>query len=191
MKTTTKTCTKRQNRKKQTAEDFTPAWLVNQMLDKLNEYGKESWEEGKTFLDPACGNGNMLVCVLKRKIKLGHDPSEALKTIYGTDIMDDNIKECRLRLLKIIQEEGIKITLEHIKSVFNNIIVTRLSRYKSGSLDYNFKFKNKASHKDVIKWLDGIQNHNWLELVGHENINAIIKNDVEASFVEEKFAAFF
>jgi type I restriction-modification system DNA methylase subunit len=182
---------KRNKRKKKTAEDFTPSWLVEQMLDKLNEYGKESWEEGKTFLDPACGDGNMLVCVLERKLSLGHNPSDALKTIYGTDIMDDNIKECRLRLLKVINDNGVKITLDHIKTVFNNIVVTRLSRYKNGSLDYDFKFPNKASNKDVSKWLDGIENHNWLDLVGNENINNIIRNDIEPSFVSEKFAAFF
>jgi type I restriction-modification system DNA methylase subunit len=180
--------TKREKRKKETAEDFTPSWLVNEILDKLNEYGKESWEEGKTFCDPACGNGNILVEVLKRKISLGHDPNEALTTIYGCDILDDNIKECRLRLLKIIKESKIKITLEHIKTVFNNIVVTRLSKYPNGSLDYDFSFPNKASNKDIVSWLDGIENHYWLELVGDENINAIIRNDIDVSFLEEKFS---
>ena len=184
------TTEKRLARKKQTAEDFTPEWLVNQMLDKLQKYGKESWKPNKTFLDPACGNGNMLVCVLQRKISLGHDPTKALTTIYGTDIMDDNIKECRLRLLKIIQDTGTTITEDHIKTVFNQIVVTRLSKYPNGSLDYDFDFPNKASKKDIDKWLEGIHNCHWLELVGHENINAIIRNDIEPSFVAEKFAAF-
>jgi len=162
------TIEKRKARKKITAEDFTPSWLVEQMLDKLNEYGEESWEEGKSFLDPACGTGNMLVCVLQRKIKLGHDPTKALTTIYGTDIMDDNIKECRLRLLKIIKDSGVDITIEHIKSVFNNIVATRLLKYKNGSLDYDFEFQNEASNEDAQKWMEGIQNNNWLELIGHK-----------------------
>jgi type I restriction-modification system DNA methylase subunit len=182
--------TKRDKRKRQSAECFTPESLTNQILDKLNEYGKESWEEGKTFLDPACGTGNLLVPVLKRKISLGHNPTEALKTIYGTDIFDDNIKECRLKLLKTIKESKTKITLEHIKTVFNQIIVTRLSKYPKGSLDYDFSFPNKASKKDLERWLDGIENHNWMELVGHENINSIISNDTELSYIEEHFAAF-
>lgn len=181
---------KRKARKKQTAEDFTPAWLVNQMLDKLNEYGKESWEPNKTFLDPACGNGNILVEVLKRKLSLGHDPTEALKSVYGVDIMDDNIKECRLRLLKVIHDSGKEIELEHIKTVFTNIVVTRLSKYKNGSLDYDFKFENKVSKKNIEPWLDGIKNNNWFELVGKANINDIIKNDVELPPGLEKFSAF-
>ena len=181
---------KRKARKKETAEDFTPAWLVNEMLDKLNKYGPESWKNGKTFLDPACGTGNMVVCVLIRKIELGHDPSEALKTIYGTDILDDNMKECRLRLLNVVQDAGVKITTDHIKTVFNQIVVTRLSKYKNGSLDYDFQFKNKASMKDMEKWIEGIKNNRWLDLVGHANINAIIRNDIEPSFVAETFSSF-
>ena len=178
---------KRKARKKQSAEDFTPESLTEQILDKLNQYGKESWNEGKTFLDPACGNGNLLIPVLKRKISLGHNPTEALETIYGVDILDDNIKECRLRLLKTIKESGTKITLTHIKTVFNNIVVTRLSKYPNGSLDYDFKFPNKASNKDAELWLDGIENHYWIELVGDANINAIIRNDVDISEFERLF----
>jgi type I restriction-modification system DNA methylase subunit len=166
---------KRKARKKQTAEDFTPASLVNEMLDKLNEYGKESWEEGKTFCDPACGNGNMLVEVLKRKISLGHDPVEALKTIYGTDIMQDNIRECRLRLLKIIKDNGINIEDSIIKTVFNNIVWTSLSKYPNGSLDYEFKFPNKASTKDVLPWVKGINEEGWLEDIETEHTEANVE----------------
>ena len=61
--------------------------------------------------------------------------------------MDDNIKECRLRLLKVVQDAGVTITEEHIKAVFKNIVVTRLSKYKNGSLDYDYKFPNKISSK--------------------------------------------
>ena len=181
---------KRKSRRKISAECFTPTRLVNQMLDKLNEYGKESWDESKTFCDPSCGNGNMLVCVLQRKLSLNHDPTIALSTIYGTDIMQDNIKECRLRLLQLIRDTGTHITIDHIKTVFNQIVCTPLSKYKNGSLDYDFSFKNKASNKDANYWLDGIQNHNWLNLVGNENINAIIRNEIEPSFVTNTFSAF-
>lgn len=134
---------KRQARRKQTAEDFTPLTLVNEMLDKLP---KEVWSDNKTFCDPACGNGNMLIEVLKRKLSFKHNPIEALKTIYGTDIMIDNIKECRLRLLKVIVEHShkhkspIPDRLEMIKILGKNIVCTPLDKYKNGSLDYNFEF---------------------------------------------------
>ena len=82
-------------RKKNFGEVFTPAPLVEEMLDKLPE---EAWEDGKTFCDPAAGNGNFLVAVLQRKINKGHTK---LNTVYGVDIMEDNIKECIERLNKL------------------------------------------------------------------------------------------
>ena len=154
---------KREARKAQTAEDFTPPSLVNEMLDKLAKYGSGAWNPGKTFLDPACGNGNMLVEVLKRKLSLGHDPSQALSTIYGCDIMRDNIRECRLRLLKVLRDSGTAITLDHIKTVFNQVVLTSLDRYENGSLDYDFSFTNKASGKDLDRWLEGIEKEGWLD----------------------------
>src|SRR3972149_1376635 len=103
----------RQKRQKQTAEVFTPEHLVNEMLDKLP---KEVWHKGKTFCDPAVGNGNFLVVILNRKIRKGHGTLEALKTLFGVDIMADNIDECRLRLLRICHTHG-KLTRDHICAV--------------------------------------------------------------------------
>ncbi len=78
---------KREKRRKQTAEVFTPNKLVNEMLDKLSDCSNNSvWKEGKTFCDPACGNGNFLVWVLLIKISKGHNPTEAIKAIHGLDI---------------------------------------------------------------------------------------------------------
>lgn len=139
---------KRQKRRKQSAEDFTPPFLVNQMLDKLPE---ETWQEDKTFCDPACGNGNMLVEVIKRKLSKNHNPIKALSTVYGCDIMPDNIKECRLRLLKIIVNHYKQNKLpspnriELIKILWQNIICTPLRKYPNGSLDYNFNFTHVVS----------------------------------------------
>lgn len=146
---------RRENRKKQTAEDFTPSELVNQMLDKLPE---EMWQPDKTFCDPACGNGNMLVEVLKRKIAKGINPTQSLQTLYGVDIMADNIQECRKRLLKVLYDHGTQIKIEHVKIVFNQIVWTCQERFPDGALEYDFSFLNKASLKDMQPWLDQINN---------------------------------
>jgi hypothetical protein len=85
-------------------EVFTPPELVNKMLDKLPPgvwaRGDESW----TFLDPACGNGNFLVEVLRRHLDGGVSPDDALRSIYGIDIMPDNVLECRHRLLAMAMQ---------------------------------------------------------------------------------------
>jgi hypothetical protein len=152
---------KRKKRQKQTAEVFTPPSLVNDMLNKLP---KSVWFKNKTFCDPACGNGNFLIWILLRKIAKGHKPLEALKTVYGADIMRDNIQECRLRLLKVISLFE-KVTEEHIKAIFWNIVWINMHRHPGGSLDYDFSFKNRPKIANVKQWMGYIYEENKLDEV--------------------------
>ena len=86
----------RNSRRKVTAEDFTSEPLVNEMLDKLPQ---EVWFSEKTFCDPAAGNGNFLVEVIKRKLAAGSTKLQALSTTYGVELMVDNVEEMKERLL--------------------------------------------------------------------------------------------
>ena len=88
------------DRKKETAEDFTPLELVNEMLDKLPQ--EVFSDHSKTFCDNSAGNGNFLIQVLQRKLDQGHDPLQALSTIYGVELMPDNVLEMKERLLSLI-----------------------------------------------------------------------------------------
>ena len=144
---------KRQERIKQTAEVFTPPFLARKMLSKLP---KEVWHKGKTFLDPACGTGNLLVPVLWRKLERNHKPLEALQSIYGVDIMRDNIQECRLRLLKLVSIYE-PLTEEHIKAVWTNIAWINTEKHKDGSLDYDFSFKPKFKQSDIDRWMEWVR----------------------------------
>lgn len=153
---------KRLDRRKQTAEDFTPSFLVNEMLDKLP---KTLFTHNQTFCDPACGNGNFLIEVLRRKLNNKHNPLEALQSIYGADIMEDNIKECRLRLLKVLVDNNVKLTIEHIKAVGKNIVCTPLSKYPNGSLDYDFEFSHTVNDFTAQQGLDKIKKEKLLEQV--------------------------
>jgi len=86
-----------QERKKSLGEVFTPPELVNEMLDKLPQ--EELLDPTKKVGDIAgCGSGNFLVEVLRRRMEAGVPHKEALKTIYGVDIMRDNVVECKRRL---------------------------------------------------------------------------------------------
>lgn len=94
-------------------EVFTPAWMVEAMLDLVRE---ETERIDSRFLEPACGHGNFLVQVLRRKLaavelKFGNSDFErrhyallALMCIYGIELLDDNIAECRDNLLEIVAE---------------------------------------------------------------------------------------
>ncbi len=94
-------------------EVFTPPWLVEAMLDLVKE---ETERIDSRFLEPACGSGNFLVQLLRRKlaaveVKYGKSDFErrhfallALMCIYGIELLADNITECRANVLKIFVE---------------------------------------------------------------------------------------
>lgn len=79
-----------------TAEHFTPTELVQNMIDSLPE--ELFSDPTKTFIDPACGDGQFLGEVLIKKLENGIDLTTALDTLYGVDIMRDNVDLCKKRL---------------------------------------------------------------------------------------------
>ena len=86
-----------QLRVKATGEVFTPTPLVQEMLEQI-PIGQFT-DPTKTFLDPSCGDGQFLGEVLIRKMEYGSTFEQALSTIYGVDLMQDNVNLCRERLL--------------------------------------------------------------------------------------------
>ena len=85
------------SRVKATGEVFTPTPLVQEVLDQLSQ--ETFTDPNKTFLDPACGDGQFLGEVIIRKIENGSTFEQALNTVYGVDLMPDNVELCRERLL--------------------------------------------------------------------------------------------
>jgi type I restriction-modification system DNA methylase subunit len=85
-----------------TGEHFTPTALIEEVLDK---FPKEHFSDpNKTTIDPSCGNGQFLSGVLIRKLANGISHEQALSTLYGVDIMLDNVKICQDRLLCGVEE---------------------------------------------------------------------------------------
>jgi type I restriction-modification system DNA methylase subunit len=112
-------------RLKQTAEVFTPTWLV---IDVIKNLGIEKFKSGETILDPACGDGQFLVPI--KWIKIIHfkmSEKDALSELYGLDIMKDNIDLCKKRL--------INGNLNLLEIVNKNIVC-------ANALTYNYKFDN-------------------------------------------------
>lgn len=91
-------------------EVFTPPWLVEKMLDLVKG---ETERIDARFLEPACGSGNFLMPILQRKLaaveaKYGKSDFErrhyallALTSVYGVELLADNIAECRANMLEI------------------------------------------------------------------------------------------
>ena len=86
-----------QQRVKATGEVFTPTALVQEMLDQLPP--EVFQDPTKTFLDNSCGDCQFLGEVLIRKMENGSTFEQALSTVYGIDLMKDNVEECHKRLL--------------------------------------------------------------------------------------------
>lgn len=94
-------------------EVFTPLWMVEAMLDLVKG---ETERIDSRFLEQACGSGNFLVQILRRKLtavefKYGKSKFErrhyallALMCIYGVELLADNIAECRANVLEIFAE---------------------------------------------------------------------------------------
>lgn len=86
----------REDREKETAEVFTPSELVVEMLSKADP---ECFSPDKNILDHSCGDGQFLVAVkLFRMFYFNCSESDATATLYGVDIMKDNVIKCRERL---------------------------------------------------------------------------------------------
>jgi hypothetical protein len=97
-------------------EVFTSDREVNAMLDLVKQ---ETERIDSRFLEPACGNGNFLAEVLRRKLAVvesRYNNSQiewernsliVISSIYGVDILEDNSIECRERLFAIFSKQYI------------------------------------------------------------------------------------
>lgn len=95
-------------------EVFTGQREVNAMLDLVKH---ETQRIDSRFLEPACGTGNFLAEILNRKldvldsryrnsqIELERYTLLAASSIYGIDLLEDNVVECRRRLLEIVEKK--------------------------------------------------------------------------------------
>ena len=88
------------------AEVFTAEREVKAMCDLIPS---EVWEDiDSRFLEPACGNGNFLVEIFERKLTRCESAEQglnALRSIYGIDIQQDNVEESKQRLFDMFVKQ--------------------------------------------------------------------------------------
>ena len=132
---------KKQVKSKQRVADhgevFTNQREVNAMLDLVKH---ETERIESRFLEPACGDGNFLAEVLKRKLAVvdsRYSKSQieweryaiiAVSSIYGVDILEDNAQECRKRLFEIFYEKYTSIFKDKCKNECLKSIIFLLDR---------------------------------------------------------------
>jgi hypothetical protein len=118
-------------------EVFTSEREVNNMLDLVKQ---ETDRIESKFLEPACGTGNFLAEVLRRKLAVvekrykksqldfERNSVTAIASIYGIDLLEDNAIECRGRLFNIFDEIYTKIFKKKTKNKVRDSVKFILDR---------------------------------------------------------------
>lgn len=131
-------------------EVFTNEREVNAMLDLVKQ---ETERIDSRFLEPACGNGNFLIEILRRKlevVKARYKKSQweyekngliAVMSVYGVDIMQDNVAECKTRLYDLF--------LDYYKTIFKKNIKQDYLEIIKFVLDKNILCGDALSMKDT------------------------------------------
>ena len=141
-----------QLRIKATSEVFTPTPLVQKLLNdcvNLDDIVDD-------FLDPSCGDGQILTEILIRKLErvqkdrpiTDSDFEQALKTIYGVDLMQDNVDLCRERLL-CGQEQFRHIVEQNIQC--QNALTYGFTFKPMGPARRNTEDKNRARQQKRLE----------------------------------------
>jgi hypothetical protein len=131
------------------------------VLNILNLVENECKRIDSRFLEPACGNGNFLVEILKFKLELvlikfgknqfdfEKNAIQSISTIYGIDILLDNVIECRQYLLDIFKDIYLKKYKKKYKNECINSAEVILSKNIIWGDALSYKTPNKP-HKSLI-----------------------------------------
>ena len=149
---------KSKERVRERGEVFTAAREVNAMLDLVKD---ETENIDSTFLEPACGDGNFLDEVLRRKLavckrRYGKSAADyekmsflACTTLYGVDIMADNVERCRERLFETWEESFNTEAQRHREGVGKSDFHDRVSAAVRKVFEKNILLGNALSMKRV------------------------------------------
>jgi type I restriction-modification system DNA methylase subunit len=119
------------------AEVLTPPEIVRAMLDLVKP---ETARIDARFLEPACGTGNFLTEILKRKLRIVEERYKksqleyeryavlAVSSIYGIDILEDNVHECRENLSGIVDAAYTRLYKDKAKEAFRETVRYILAR---------------------------------------------------------------
>jgi len=112
-------------------EVYTGKREINAMLNLVKQ---ETERIESRFLEPACGTGNFLTEILERKLRIVESRYRknqldyerngvlAVSSIYGIDILEDNVLECRKRLFEIFEQKYSSLFKKRAKDGCRNAV---------------------------------------------------------------------
>ena len=102
-------------------EFFTPYSIVKRMCDKIPD---SDWSDPKkTFLESSFGNGQFVVYIVWNHMQHGIDWETALKTLYGVELMFDNVQECHDRVIDLLTKLGIEFDERTARKIMKKNLV--------------------------------------------------------------------
>ncbi|MBC7569840.1 MAG: SAM-dependent DNA methyltransferase [Spirosoma sp.] len=140
-------------------EVFTAEREVNAMLDLVKT---ETDRIDSRFLEPACGTGNFLIEVLQRKLSIVSSryvsrrskwevyAAQAVSSIYGVDIQQDNVAECRHRLFELVDAQYTRLFSKHSTDNYRNVLRFLLERNILWGDALNLRTPDEAAHPIVF-----------------------------------------
>ena len=104
-----------------TQEFFTPYSIVKKMCDKVSD---EDWSDPtKTFCEPCFGNGQFVIMIIYNRIIHGIDWQTALETCYGVELMQDNVDECKDRVINLLKSLEIAFNEQTARDIMDHNFV--------------------------------------------------------------------
>ena len=104
-----------------TQEFFTPYSIVKRMCDKIPE---SDWNHPlKTFCEPCFGNGQFVIYIIYNRIIHGINWRTALETCYGVELMQDNVDECKDRVIDLLNALGIAFNEKTARDIMDRNLV--------------------------------------------------------------------
>lgn len=117
----TETRKSRRKGSKSTQEFFTPYEIIKKMCDKISE---EDWKNpDKTFLESSFGNGQFILAIIHKRLMAGVDLMTTLKTLFGVELMEDNVQETKHRILEMLDKMEIEYHRPSVMRILNRNLV--------------------------------------------------------------------
>ena len=198
------THTKSKSRIQKHGEVFTPAWVVN---DMLNLFPEEVWYPQKTFLEPACGEGAFLIEVLKRKLERLKTENQqewewqaaiCVSSLYGIELLEDNTEQCCVNIMRVFmkfydklfpntQDEEVIKTIQFL--INRNVVQGNALTYKQANGELIMISEWTALEKQEFRRRDftfeGIVTANEMKKKAENSLFAKEENETEYGLVKE------
>ena len=102
-------------------EFFTPYSIVKRMCDKIPE---SDWNHPlKTFCEPCFGNGQFVIYIIYNRIIHGINWRTALETCYGVELMSDNVRETKERVISLLNAIDIDFDEKTAREIMDKNLV--------------------------------------------------------------------